>query len=588
MGLNMDISHVAFARLSKYDGQRLRPLRADELGQIAGRAGRHTADGTFGGTEVIETIGEDLVEQIESHCFAPVTQLIWRNSELDFASPRALLLSLDEKPPLPFLRRPPALEDTRALEALLQDPSIFGRASKPAELAMLWEACQIPDFEKILSESYLRFIKQTYLHLTSHSGVLPEDWVAEQVARIDSTEGEIDTLTTRLGRIRTWTYIANRGGWLADSAHWQQKTRSIEDRLSDALHDKLTERFVERRAGIGGRGKLFCHVTDDNAVMIDGTRVGWFNGFHFNPDHEARTALEAREVLRSIRPALLHAASQRAHELAAATPESIVFTSKGELQWGRAIVGRAIKGGALLKPSAVAVEDEWLQGSDRQKVEVRLRETVSAWFTQHLGALLQLPKLELSGPARGVVFQLIEALGSLPRDTVAGMVDAFTKDDRITLGQHGVHLGSHLIWIDRLWTPEAMRARGLLWALWHGQPLPPPPQGKTLPVGDLPKAAWHALGYAVVAGRAVRSDVLEEFIPLLHQSPAPPAENLARNLGLSAGALPAILKTLGYISRTRALKSGDSVTIYVKKKAESAPAAPAPADPAAFLRGAWS
>jgi ATP-dependent RNA helicase SUPV3L1/SUV3 len=587
MGLNMNIEHIAFARLSKFDGTRVRGLRPDEVGQIAGRAGRHTADGTFGGTEVVEAMDEDLIEQVENHRFTPVTQLMWRNDDLDFASPEALLRSLEDKPPLPFLRRPHTLEDARALESLLQDASIFGRASKPAELFTLWEICQIPDFEKILSESYLRFLKQAYLHLTSHHGVLPEDWVAEQVGRIDSTEGEIDTLTTRLGRIRTWTYIANRGGWLGDSAHWQQKTRSIEDRLSDALHEKLTERFVERRAGIGGRGKLFCHVTDDNAVMIDGTRVGWFNGFHFNPDHEAKTALEAREVLRTIRPALVHAASQRAKELCTAAEGAITLNSKGELVWGRAVVGRLAKGPALLRPIAVAVEEEWLQGSERQQVEARLREVVTTWFAQHLGALLQLPKLELSGPARGVMFQFIEALGSLQRDDVAPLIDGFTKEDRIALGQHGVHLGSHLIWIDRLWTPEAMRARAMLWALWQGAPQPPPPQGKTIPVGDLPKAAWHALGYAVLANRAVRADVLEEFIPLLHQSPAPPAENLARNLGLPENAMPQVLKALGYVTRTRALKTGESVMIYAKRHGPKAAAPQAPADPAAFLRGAW-
>jgi ATP-dependent RNA helicase SUPV3L1/SUV3 len=587
MGLNMNIDHIAFARLSKFDGQRVRPLRADEVGQIAGRAGRHTADGTFGGTEAVEEMPEDLVQMVESHTFPPLTQLMWRNHDLDFASPPALLRSLDEKPPFDFLRRPQALEDVRALTALLEDGEVKPRLASAAELFTLWEVCQIPDFEKLLSDSYLRFLKQLFLHLTGHHGQLPTDWVAEQVSRIDESTGEIDTLTTRLGRIRTWTYIANRGGWLQDSAHWQQKARSIEDRLSDALHDKLTERFVERRAGIGGRGKLFCYVTDDNNVMIDGQRVGWFNGFVFNPDHEAKTALEERDVLRTIRPALMHKAAERAARLLASEDNQFTLNNKGEISWQKIAVGRLLKGGALLKPSAELTVNEWLEPTAQLAITQRLRDFVKNWFAMHLGALLELPVLELTAPARGVVFQLIEALGSLQREDVASMVEGFAKEDRIALGQRGVHLGSHLIWIDKLWTPEAMRARALLWALWNGAAVPPPPQGKSLPVGEQPKSVWHALGYSVLGGRAVRADVVEEFIPLLHQSPAPPAENLARNLGLSASALPQVLKSLGYMPKSKPGPDGSSVSFYVKKKTAQAKAMEAPADPAAFLRGAW-
>ena len=588
MGLNMDIDHVAFARLSKYDGRQVRALRADEVGQIAGRAGRHTADGTFGCTEGVEAIPEEVVAQVERHDFAPLTQLMWRNTDLDFASATALQRSLDEKPPHAFLRKPQPLEDARALAALLKDADVAKQLGKPAELFTLWEVCQVPDFEKILSESYLRFLKQVYLHLTSSKGgVLPEDWVAEQITRIDNTEGEIDALTTRLGRIRTWTYIANRGGWLADGGNWQYTARKVEDRLSDALHEKLTERFVERRAGIAGRGKLFCHVAEDHAVMIDGQRVGWFNGFHFNPDHEARTALEEREVLRTIRPALTHKAGERAAALAQADDAAITLNTKGDLIWQRAVIGRLVKGNALLKPSAELAHSEWLQPSDKQKAEQRLRQFVSQWFTTHLGALLALPELKLTAPARGVVYQLVEALGCLQRVDVADMVEAFSKDDRILLGQQGVHLGSALIYLDRLWTPEAMRARGMLWALWQGAALPPPPQGKSIPAGDQAKTLWHALGYSVFAGRAVRADIVEEFIPLLHQNPAPPADNLARNLGLSGADFPKVIRALGYVIKSRTGADGSAQHHYIKKRAEVKDNLKAPADPAAFLRGAW-
>lgn len=583
MGLNMDIDHVAFARLAKFDGRVTRPLAAAEIAQIAGRAGRHTTDGTFGGTEAVDAIPEDLVEAVETHTFPPLPFLMWRNSALDFATPAALLRSLEKKPPRDFLHRPQRVEDAEALAALLKDDEVRRRLGKPGELFTLWEVCQVPDFEKILSESYLRFLKQLYLHLTSGQGVLPEDWVREQVERIDRREGDIDTLTTRLGRIRTWTYIANRGDWLADSAHWRAQARAVEDRLSDALHDKLTERFVEKRAGLSPKGQLFCYVQPDHTVMIDGRRVGWFNGFHFNPDHEGKTTFEAREVLRAVRPALQHEAGVRAERLVNAAAPDITLNPKGELLWERAVVGRICKGSALLKPSAEVVAGEWLKGEARNKVEARLRQRVVVWLEKTISPLLQVTRLRLSPSARGVAFQLTESLGCMQRDPVAGLIAQFTKEDRTALGACGVHLGSALVWIDSLWTPEAMRARALLWAAWHEAPLPPPPQGKSLPAGDLPKGAWHAMGYSVFANRAVRADIVEAFIPLLHQTPAPPPANLARNLGLGETDFQAVLHALGYIRTEK-----DATPRYIKP-ATGADTPPAldPAHAASILKAAW-
>lgn len=587
MGLNMDIEHVAFSRLNKYDGRSTRPLRADELGQIAGRAGRHTTDGTFGVTGEAEEMSPELVQAIENHTFPPLPILLWRNSDLDFSSPPALLRALEEKPPHPFLRRPQGVEDAEALAALLQDSEVKARLGKPGELFILWEVCQVPDFEKILSESYLRLLKQIFLHLTSPQGVLPEEWVSEQVARIDKVDGDIDSLTTRLGRIRTWTYIANRGGWLKDSAHWQGISRMVEDRLSDALHDKLTERFVERRAGLTGKDSMFCYVQDDNTVMIDGKRVGWFNGFHFNPDHEAKNVVEAREVLRAVRPALTHEAARRGALLAEATDAELTLNSKGELLWQRAVVGRIAKGGALLKPSAELIAGDWLSGDIRQRAEARLKARVRSWCEDTIRPLLDVSQLELSPSARAVAYQLVEAMGCMQRKDVASFIAQFTKDDRSAFAGCGVHPGSALVWIDRLWTPEAMRARAFMWAMWNEQPVPPPPQGKTLPLGDLPKAAWHAVGYSVLAGRAVRADVLEEVVSMLHQTPAPPEANIARSLGLSPSDLPVALRVLGYkIER----KEGNAVR-YIKRQAKTEDVNKAPVlsskDAAAALRAAW-
>ena len=252
MGLNMDLDHVAFAALRKFDGRGPRRLTAAELAQIAGRAGRHMNDGTFSTTAELGPLDPELVEAIENHRFDPLTALMWRNDRLDFASPERLLRSLDERPPSLALVRVREAEDQQALAALARDPELAQLSSGPARVRLLWEVCQIPDFRKILSDAHVRLLGQIFRHLAVDRR-LPADWVAAQIARLDRVEGDIDTLVGRIAHIRTWTFVAHRAAWLDDPVHWQERSRAIEDRLSDALHDRLTQRFVDRRHAVLAR-----------------------------------------------------------------------------------------------------------------------------------------------------------------------------------------------------------------------------------------------------------------------------------------------------------------------------------------------
>ena len=253
MGLNMDIDHVAFAQLVKFDGLAPRRLAAPELAQIAGRAGRHMNDGTFGTTAEIGPLDQETIDAIEGHRFPPLGFIYWRNSDLDFRSPEALLRSLERRTDVPELVRVRESLDQLTLAALLRDPDVLARATSRARVHLLWETCQIPDFRKILSDAHKHLVAQIFHHLCSAEERLPQDWVARQVARLDSVEGDIDTLLQRIAHIRTWTYVAHRPRWLADAAQWQERTRAIEDRLSDALHQRLTQRFVDRRAAVLAR-----------------------------------------------------------------------------------------------------------------------------------------------------------------------------------------------------------------------------------------------------------------------------------------------------------------------------------------------
>src|SRR5712692_550281 len=248
MGLNMDVDHVAFARLAKFDGRGPRRLTAAEIAQIAGRAGRHMSAGTFGTTAELEPLDPEIVEAVETHRFDPLEQIYWRNARLEFASIGALLRSLDRRPPLRGLVQAREADDQLALRALAGMADIAAAARNPARVRLLWEVCQIPDFRKVMSETHARLLAQIFRHLSGPAERLPADWVAKSVARLDRGDGDIDTLMARIAHIRTWTYIAHRPDWLAEAAHWQERARAIEDKLSDSLHHRITQLFVDRRS----------------------------------------------------------------------------------------------------------------------------------------------------------------------------------------------------------------------------------------------------------------------------------------------------------------------------------------------------
>ncbi|HSH69643.1 MAG TPA: helicase-related protein, partial [Deferrisomatales bacterium] len=289
MGLNLDLHHVAFAALAKFDGRRRRALSPAEIGQIAGRAGRHQNDGTFGITADAPPLDPEVVEQLESHQFAPLTRLYWRNTRLRFTSIDDLLADLRRPPPRGGLVRPRDPEDERALEALARDPQVLALVRTSAHVRLLWEVCRIPDFRTLHTDAHPRLLGQVFRQLRTHGGQLPVDWVEGQVRRLARRDGDIDVLTQRIAGIRTWTYMAHCAEWLPDPVHWQERTRSVEDQLSDALHEQLTRRFVDRRTavlvqGLKGRQDLTGEVTRSGDVLVAGHFVGRLEGLRFVAD----------------------------------------------------------------------------------------------------------------------------------------------------------------------------------------------------------------------------------------------------------------------------------------------------------------
>ncbi len=524
MGLNLDVDHVAFAGLSKFDGRQVRSLHANELAQIAGRAGRHVRDGTFGVTGEAPPIEPEVVEAIEGHRFKPITRLMWRNSRLDFGSVPGLLNSLEKSPDSPDLARAREAEDQATLRALWEDREIRALATRPDRIRTLWDVCQIPDFRKVADTDHVSLVGRIYRFLLGTEGCIPSDWIAGQLRRIDRTDGDIDALAKRLAYVRTWTYVANRAAWVEEPAHWQGTTRAVEDRLSDALHARLTQRFVDRRTSVLMRRlkqkeRLVAEVNDKGEVTVEGEYLGRIDGFRFTLD-ETATPDELKTLRSASLGALQGELARRADRLYVAPDTAISLTEQGGLVWDESAVGRIVKGDDPLAPKIQAFVDDTAEPAVVEKIERRLGHWIHRRIAQQLEPLIGMRDDEaVTGLARGVAFQLVEAMGVIPRRQIADDVKALAQEERALLRKHGVRFGQHTIFLPALLKPKPAQLRLLLWALWEGLeeiPSPPPPGHVTVPkVEGMPQGYWEKAGYRLCGGRAVRIDMLERLADMI-------------------------------------------------------------------------
>ena len=526
MGINMDVDHVAFSALEKFDGASTRPLKPEEIGQIAGRAGRHMNDGTFGTTAEAEAIDEETIGRVEGHRYEPVRVLQYRNSALSFHSLQMLLESLDETPPTRGLVKARPAMDFAALRTLAGNDEIAAMASAPASVKRLWEACQLPDFRKLSVEEHVKLVAQIYRFLMSDEGTIEEDWLARQVDRLDVVEGDVATLSGRLAQIRTWTYAAHRPGWVKDAAHWQEQTRKIEDRLSDALHETLTQRFIDRRTGVLMRSlrdeDAFNLVLDDSgAVSISGEMVGQLDGFRFTPDSRAE-GIHGRTLRSAAFKGLEGEFHARAQRLVAAESSAIALSEHGKFWWDGAIVGQLEDGPSALSPRVAVHADEQLKPELRAQIQTKLDAWLDERITTRLEPLIALRNAADAKPgtpqalpaeARGLAYQLCEALGSLDRKSAT-----LPPDERAALRSlrpFGIRFARRSIYMPKLIRPDAASLLALLWAVKNKltQIPPPPPAGLTSfePERETPRGFIAAAGFRVIGPRAIRIDMLDRL-----------------------------------------------------------------------------
>jgi len=530
MGLNLDLDHVAFAGIRKFDGQNHRDLTPAELGQIAGRAGRHMNDGTFGVTGQVPPFESDLVDRLESHSFDQVGVLQWRNRKLDFHSIEHLKDSLRETPDHRRLTRARMVDDVIALENVSLDAGVRDMARGPAAVAVLWDMCQIPDYRKISAASHAELVATLYRFVMSETGKIPADWFANQVALADRTDGDLDTLSNRLAQIRTWTFVSNRADWLDDPEHWQGRTRAIEDTLSDALHERLTQRFVDRRTSVlmrrlRDKEEMAAEIAADGSILVENHFVGRLDGFRFTPDTSGED-VHGRAARHAAAKVLARELAERADALAAAVDEAIVLTPNGFLVWKGAAVARLERGETALKPRIQLLADEHLADPDRERVLRRLEARLKTELESKLKPLIDLSEAtDLSGLARGLAFQLTENLGVLRREAAAQEIKALDQASRAQLRKYGVRFGAFNVYLPTLLKPAAADLLLLLWALHAGREhgfkpdsLPSRPQQGLTSVEarkDIPEAYWRAAGFHVAGSRAVRVDMLERLSDLL-------------------------------------------------------------------------
>ncbi len=519
MGLNMDIDHVAFAALRKFDGQRMRRLTTPELAQIAGRAGRHIRDGSFGTTNRLGFMDPSIVEDIETHHFDPLTFLWWRTAELDFSSPRNLIVSLDQPPPKDqgrLLQRAPQSADRLALGVLATWPEIAKRSRTPENVRLLWELCRVPDYRRSLGDEHHHLLAQLFIHLSD--GVLPDSWLSQQIDRLDRIDGGIDMLSTRIAHIRIWNYVAFQDSWLDHPDHWRARTRQIEDRLSAALHEALVQRFVDSQTTLAYRLTKSENpsglITANGRLMAGQECIGQFDGLRFkiHPTQPSRThsRQDEKRILKVMRPLLEKESRRRIAALTQEPATAFTLNPHGTIDWHGQTIARLKPGESLSNPNLDIADNPFVGTAERDQIHQYLRKWLATHLRERLAPLWQLEAAPLSSLGRGLVFQLREMLGSIPRLMAADCIIALKRPDRRHLRRAGLVIGRQGIFLAALLEPSIIALRALLWkTCWHHTTA----SSLSLPTDVIMRVTWPT-GYAEAIG--------------YHRIPLPP-HHMARN-----------------------------------------------------------
>jgi ATP-dependent RNA helicase SUPV3L1/SUV3 len=574
MGLNMDVAHVAFAGLEKFDGRRDRRLTNAEMAQIAGRAGRHQKDGSFGTLGLTEDSGgfsEEEITAIEEHRFRPLDSVYWRNADLDFTDVRSLIASLEAKSDDPLLRPAPEAIDLAVLKHIAEDPALAAR--RGAATKRLWAVCGLPDFRKVGPMHHARMVRRLFSYI-GEGGHIPHEWFAAEVTRLDNMSGDIEALADRLAGIRSWAYISHRADWLKEPAKWAERTQQVESRLSDALHERLTQRFVDRRTAvlvrdIGARGSdaLPVTVAADGEVSVGPEPIGHLTGFDFRVDPSARLA-DKRLLLAAAERRLGEELDRRAKSLVEADDEAfaLIVDDNGGLavSWDGQILGRLAPGRSLLEPALRTARTlDRLSANSRAALRGRLEQWVEIQVGHHLRSLAKL-SAAASDPAsssgvRALAAMLADAGGVLPRKSVLGAISHLEQPDRQSLHRLKVRLGPLDVYLTPLLKPSAQHWRAALLAVRSGTPMPTVPAADAATLGPDADPRGASLAYRRLGREWLRIDLADRLASHARKvrsaGGADPVDlELATSLGLSDEAIARLMDEVGFTRAGEAWK----------------------------------
>lgn len=563
MGLNLDVDHIAFAAATKFDGRRQRRLRPSEMAQIAGRAGRFRNLGTFGETGDCKPFEEELVRRIENHTFEPVSSLEWRNSALDLSSLERLMTTLAISSGTPILRQNPNALDEWVLRRMAVEPDLADNDLGEGEVRRLWDLCRLPDFRKAGHEGHFRIVQSLYDHLADPEARLSDVAMANRMERLADAQGDIPTLQQRLAAIRTWTYAAYRDDWLENPELWRDKARALEDRLSDALHEALTERFVDRRttallAGLKKDYALMTELTPDGQITVEGHPVGRLNGLVFEADTQERT-VEGKTVRLAAQSALVPILVKRLGEIVASEDAVLSLGADGNIVWQDAPIARLVKGADWLSPKLELIGGE---DAPQPSCEAAL-EHLAAWLGKHIAGVLpahttlnMAGSLDVfSGHAKGIAFRIMEsgAAIDLREDDPSLRIETEARE---ALKAAGIRTGRHCAHVPSAQKPAAQRLIAKLRTLFDGVPCLPAPEGAGSFAldGTWPDAALLANGYLRFGPRAVRADLVERLAWEIAKRRKEAEKNLfaippevASVISSPGDTFPAVLKGFGLV-----------------------------------------
>jgi ATP-dependent RNA helicase SUPV3L1/SUV3 len=561
MGLNMDVNHVAFASLSKFDGRRQRRLTIAEMAQIAGRAGRHQRDGTFGALhdEGPSAFTPEEVLALEAHQVPRLEHLYWREGEPDFASVDALVASLETKPHAEVLRAAPEATDLAVLKRLAEEDWVRTRVRSPRAVARLWAACGLPDFRKLGVDPHTRFVGRLFGHLSEANGHVPHQWFADEIARLDNMGGDVETLAGRIAAARSWAYIAHRADWLEDPVHWAERTRAIEEKLSDALHASLTQRFVDKRTTVllrqigADASNLPVTIGPEGEVSVEEHPLGKLEGFRFTVQAEARAA-DKRMLLAAAEKRLAGEYRKRGEALIEAADDELTLVPRpsqgNSVAWRGHVVAALQPGANLVRPKIVL--DRALDVLDppaRNAVQARLDAWFAGQIARHLPVLARLDAASrdpaAGSPLRALANAVLDAGGLLPRRAAAALIEGLDGDGRKRLRTIGMTIGTLDLFAPNLLKPAAARWRRALMGLAEA-----PAEGATVLARNTPGADLSH-GFRPLGAQAVRVDLVERIARAAHDArqgrkPFAPDPALATSIGLTPETLARLMAQLGF------------------------------------------